>query len=123
MLYHESKAVVKYLHLVHQQDFVMVYNMKQKKTIQIGGMVPFLLTVSSMWFRHQVMSEWWDLPAASMFSHPSKSVKQGQRGFLYASFTLQTSQFSSFPGLSKRVYESHLLGFSDVTHSCAGTDD
>ena len=35
-------------------------------------------------------------------------------GFLYASFTLQTPQFSSFPGLSKRLYESRLLGFSDI---------
>lgn len=82
MLYHESKAVLKYLHLVHHQNFVMIYNMKQRKTIQIGGMVPFLLRVSSVRLRHRVMSKQRDLPAAAaaaVLSHASTSVIQGQR--------------------------------------------
>lgn len=32
-------------------------------------------------------------------------MRQGQRGFLYASFTLQTPQLGSFPGLPEQLHE------------------
>lgn len=88
----------------------------------MGDILSFLLTVSAVQLRHWVMREHLDTHAAVLF-HSSTSVRQGQRRFLYASSTLQTPQFNSFPGLSEPVYESH-VGFSNVTHSsCARADD
>lgn len=78
MLYQESE-VLKYLHLVHQHDRIQHETKEDSWVIQIGGIVPFLLTVSSVQLRHRVMSEQWDPRAAAVLSHSSTSVMQGQR--------------------------------------------
>lgn len=49
------------------------------RVIHIGGIDPFLLTVSSVELRHRVMGEHWDSHVAAFF-HSSTSEMHGQTG-------------------------------------------